>query len=94
MRRGIGCLESMDEPLRTAVLALALAALLLGGGATLVALWGDRGDYAHVISVRDAAEYQAPQLLAKAWSLPVARLYRSGHRVPPQRDAGVDPACR
>ena len=36
-----------------------------------------RADYSQIVSIRQTPEYQAPELLEKAWSLPVARLYRN-----------------
>ena len=72
---------------RRVFLLLALVALLLGSGIAVGPwlLWGDRADYSHVVSIRQAFEYQAPELLEKAWSLPVARLYRN--QVEYQRNA-------
>jgi hypothetical protein len=63
---------------RRSLVLLALVALLLGAGAAVGPwlLWGDGADYSHVVSIRHTSEYQAPELLEKAWSLPVARLYR------------------
>ena len=60
-------------------LSLGLAVLLVGGSVAILPplLWGDRADYAHVVSIKDAREYQDPALLEKAWALPVAALYRS-----------------
>jgi hypothetical protein len=65
--------------LRAGALSLVLA-VLVGGGIAVGPwlLWGDRADYSHVVSIRSAGEYQSPDLLEKAWALPVARLYRSG----------------
>ena len=65
--------------LRRVFLPLALVALLLGGGIAVGPwlLWGDRADYSHVVSISSAREYQSPELLEKAWALPVARLYRA-----------------
>jgi hypothetical protein len=56
----------------------ATGAVLLGGGVAVGPwlLWADRADYSHVASIKRTSEYQAPQLLEEAWSLPVARLYR------------------
>jgi hypothetical protein len=64
---------------RKFLLSIGLVALLLGGSVAILPplLWGDRVDYSHVVSIKDAREYQNPALLAKAWSLPVATLYRS-----------------
>jgi hypothetical protein len=55
--------------------------LVAGLGAALVAtvptlLWGEFADHSQVVSIRGVPEYQDPALLEKAWSLPVARLYR------------------
>ena len=61
------------------VLSLGLAALLAGGSVVLLPplLWGDHADYSHVVSIKNASEYQDPALLEKAWALPVATLYHS-----------------
>jgi hypothetical protein len=60
-------------------LSIGLAALLAGGSVALLPplLWGDHADYSHVVSIKDAREYQDPALLEKAWALPVAALYHS-----------------
>jgi Phytochelatin synthase len=60
-------------------LSVGLAALLVGGSVAILPplLWGDRTDYSHVVSIKDAREYQDPSLLEKAWALPVAALYYS-----------------
>lgn len=64
--------------LRKVLLSIGTAALLLGGSILVVPslLGGDHADYSHVVSIRDAIEYQDPALLERAWALPVARLYR------------------
>jgi hypothetical protein len=52
--------------------------LLLGiGGVATVPrlLWSDGVDYSAVASITTTHEYQDPQLLAKAWHLPVAAVY-------------------
>src|SRR6266516_3672789 len=71
------------------VLSLGLAALLAGGSVALLPplLWGDHADYSHVVSIKDAREYQDPALLEKAWALPVAALYRP--QIDFQRNASV-----
>ena len=60
-------------------LTIGLAALLAGGSVAIVPslLWGDHADYSHVVSIKDAREYQDPVLLEKAWALPVAALYHA-----------------
>jgi Phytochelatin synthase len=65
--------------LHKAFLSIGLAALLAGGSVAILPplLWGDHADYSHVVSIRNAREYQDPALLGKAWALPVAALYRS-----------------
>jgi hypothetical protein len=64
--------------LRAGVLSLVVA-VLVGGGVAVGPwlLWGDRADYSYVVSISSAHEYQSPDLLEKAWALPVARLYRA-----------------
>jgi Phytochelatin synthase len=61
-------------------LSIGLAALLAGGSVAILPplLWGDHTDYSHVVSIKDAREYQDPVLLEEAWALPVAGLYRTG----------------
>jgi hypothetical protein len=65
--------------LRKVFLSIGLAALLAGGSVTVLPtlLWGDHTDYSHVVSIKDAREYQDAALLEKVWALPVAALYRS-----------------
>jgi hypothetical protein len=60
-------------------LSLGFGALLLAGGASFAPqmLWGDHADYSQVVSIKTSREYQDPALLAKAWALPVASLYRT-----------------
>jgi hypothetical protein len=60
-------------------LSIGLAALLAGGSVAILPplLWGDHTDYTHVVSIKDAREYQDAVLLEKAWALPLAALYRS-----------------
>jgi len=60
-------------------LSIGLAALLAGGSVAILPplLWGDHADYSHVVTIKDAGEYQDPALLEKAWALPVAALYHS-----------------
>ena len=75
--------------IRKVFLSIGLAALLVGASVAILPplLWGDRTDYAHIVSIKGAREYQDPALLEKAWSLPVATLYRSG--IDFQRNASV-----
>jgi hypothetical protein len=61
------------------VLAVVAGLLLLLAGATAARvryLLGGAGDFSHLASIRTAPEYQDPSLLAKAWALPVAAIYR------------------
>ena len=69
----------MMTRVRKVFLSLGLIAAFIGGAVTIVPslLWGDHVDYSHVVSIKDAREYQDPVLLEKAWALPVATLYRS-----------------
>jgi Phytochelatin synthase len=64
---------------RKILLSIAIAVAMLVGTAAIVPplLWGDGIDYSHVASIKTTREYQDPALLAKAWALPVAALYRS-----------------
>jgi hypothetical protein len=64
---------------RKVLLSIAIVVALLGGAAAVVPrlLWGDHVDYSHVASIKATREYQDQALLAKAWALPVAALYRS-----------------
>lgn len=64
---------------RKVLWSIGLTALLLGGSFVVVPrlLWGDHGDYSHVVSIKQTAEYQDSALLRQAWALPVARLYRN-----------------
>ena len=68
----------MMTRIRNALLSIGLAVLLLGGTAVVVPplLWGDHGNYSNVVSIKETVEYQDAALLAQAWALPVARLYR------------------
>jgi len=63
---------------RKILLSVTVAVALLVGSAAIVPplLWGDGIDYSRVASIKTTHEYQDPALLAKAWSLPVAALYR------------------
>lgn len=63
---------------RKILLSIAVVVVLLGGAAAVVPsfLWGGGVDYSHVASIKATHEYQDPALLAKAWALPVAALYR------------------
>ncbi|HEY3180175.1 MAG TPA: phytochelatin synthase family protein [Casimicrobiaceae bacterium] len=60
-------------------LSIGLAALLAGGSVAILPplLWGDHTDYSHVVSIKDAREYQDAVLLENAWALPVAAVYRA-----------------
>src|SRR5450432_3895415 len=64
---------------RKVLLTLGVVLALLGGSAAILPplLWGDHVDYSKVASIKTTPEYQDPALLAKAWALPVAALYRS-----------------
>lgn len=64
---------------RKVLLTLGVVLALLGGSAAILPplLWGDHVDYSKVASIKTTPEYQDPALLAKAWALPVASLYRS-----------------
>ena len=64
---------------RKVLLTLGVVLALLGGSAAILPplLWGDHVDYSKVASIKATPEYQDPALLAKAWALPVASLYRS-----------------
>jgi hypothetical protein len=66
-----------------------LVALLAGASVALIPplLSDGQADYSHVVSIKDAREYQDPGLLQKAWALPVAMLYRS--EIVFQRNASV-----
>jgi hypothetical protein len=68
----------MTTRTRRVLLSIAIVVVLLGGAATVVPrfLWGDHVDYSHVASIKATHEYQDPALLARAWALPVAALYR------------------
>jgi hypothetical protein len=63
---------------RKILLSFLVVLALLGGSAAIVPplLWGDGVDYSHAVSIKSTREYQDPVLLAKAWALPVAALYR------------------
>jgi len=54
-----------------------LAAVAALAAAAVVATSG-RNEYADVVSIEKAREYHDPHLLARAWQLPVAALYRAG----------------
>ncbi|MGE0595637.1 MAG: phytochelatin synthase family protein [Hyphomonadaceae bacterium] len=58
---------------------VALAAAAAAGGLSFVAYQADHDpQYASVVSIADAATYQDPTLIERAWALPVAALYREG----------------
>jgi len=65
--------------MRKILIALGVVVALLGGAAVVVPriLFGDGVDYSTVASIQNTTEYQDPRLLASAWTLPVARLYRT-----------------
>jgi hypothetical protein len=68
----------MKKATRRVLIALPLV-LLLGGGAVVVVpplLWGDGVDYSQVASIKSTREYQDATLLERAWSLPVAAIYK------------------
>jgi hypothetical protein len=64
--------------LRKVLFAIGVLLALLGGSVAVLPplLWGDHVDYSQVVSIEATPEYQDPALLAKAWALPVASLYR------------------
>ena len=64
--------------LRKVLFSVGVVLALLGASAAILPplLWGDHADYSHVTSIEATPEYQDPTLLAKAWALPVASLYR------------------
>ena len=48
--------------------------VVVAGGSVAIGpslLWGDHADYSHVVSIKDAREYQDSVLLEKAWALPL-----------------------
>ena len=69
----------MTARVRKVLLTIALAASVAAGSVAILPplLWGDHVDYAHVASIKDTREYQDRALLYRAWTLPVAALYRS-----------------
>jgi hypothetical protein len=64
--------------LRKVLLTIGVLLALLGGSMAVLPplLWGDHIDYSRAASIEATPEYQNPALLAKAWALPVAALYR------------------
>ena len=74
-------------------LSIGLAAVLLGGSVAILPslLWGDRADYSHVVSIKDARAYQDPALLEKAWALPVGWI--NWQRSPAGKWVGKSPCC-
>jgi hypothetical protein len=68
---------------------IGLVAVLTGASVTIVPplMSGGQADYSHVVSIKEAREYQDPVLLQRAWALPVAMLYRSD--IVFQRNASV-----
>jgi hypothetical protein len=65
---------------RRVLLSIVVVLAMLVGAAVVVPpmLWGDGVDYSKVASIKTTRDYQDPALIAKAWALPVAALYRSG----------------
>lgn len=64
---------------RRLVLGTLAAILLLGGGAVVVVpplLFSDGVDYSHAPSITQTRAYQDAALLERAWSLPVAAIYK------------------
>ncbi len=68
---------SFRRKLLWALLAL-LIVVTAGAALTIGPLLFERNEYAHVTSIETRADYRDPQLMAAAWSLPIARLYRRG----------------
>lgn len=68
----------MTRAKRNVLAALAAVVVLLGGAVVAVPplLFGDGVDYSHVASIKTTHEYQDPALLERAWSLPVAAVYK------------------
>ncbi len=62
------------------MVAVGVVALLLGGAVLVVPplLFSDGVDYSKAVSIKSASEFQDPTLLARAWALPVAQLYKPG----------------
>jgi Phytochelatin synthase len=60
------------------ILSIGVVAALVGASVAVLPqrLWGDQTDYSNVVSIKEAREYQDPELLRKAWALPVAARYR------------------
>ena len=56
----IALADQIMTRLRKVFLSIGLAALLAGGSVTVLPtlLWGDHTDYSHVVSIKDAREYQ------------------------------------
>lgn len=63
--------------MRNLLLGLAAIGLSLGGGALLLQRSDHDPRYADVVSIADSATYQDSAMLARAWALPVAALYRA-----------------
>ena len=65
---------------RKILLSVVVVVAMLAGALFVLPplLFGDGVDYSHAVSIKKSAEYQDPALLAKAWALPVASLYRAG----------------
>ncbi len=63
---------------RKVLLAILVFLGILAGVVTVVPplLRGDGVDYSRVVSIKTTREYQDPALLAKAWALPAAAMYR------------------
>lgn len=62
------------------LVSVGVLALLLGGAVFVVPplLFSDGVDYSKSVSIKTAAEYQDAVTLERAWSLPVAQLYKPG----------------
>lgn len=63
--------------MRHLLLGLAAIGLSLGGGALLLQRSDHDPRYADVVSIASVVSYQDSALLARAWALPVAALYRA-----------------
>jgi hypothetical protein len=61
-----------------AVGVLAFVALAVGGATFALHKADSDLSYANVVSIADAPAYQDPDLIERAWALPVAALYREG----------------
>ena len=68
---------SFRRKLLWALLAL-LIIVIAGAALTIGPLLFERNDYARVTSIETRPDYREPQLMAAAWRLPVAQMYRRG----------------